>query len=69
MFFNSSTCFGRHIAHHQVLKTLMTASGITYVFGCRPLRWLSHRSGQQLKMYVKPEAAITVFELLMLGCV
>jgi len=26
-----------------------------------------HRSGQQPKMYVKPEAAITVFELLMMG--
>jgi hypothetical protein len=38
-----------------------------YVFGCWPLQWLSHRSGQQQKMYVKPEAAITVFELLMMG--
>jgi hypothetical protein len=33
-----------------------------------PLRWLSHRSGnRQQKMYVKPEATITVFELLMMG--
>jgi hypothetical protein len=41
----------------------------TYVFGCRlPLRWLSHRSGnRQPKTYVKSEAAITVFELLMMG--
>jgi hypothetical protein len=29
--------------------------------------WLSHRSGLQPKTYVKPEAAITVFELLMMG--
>jgi hypothetical protein len=29
--------------------------------------WLSHRSGRQPKTYVKPEAAITVFELLMMG--
>jgi hypothetical protein len=30
--------------------------------------WLSHRSGnRQQKTYVKPEAAITVFELLMIG--
>jgi hypothetical protein len=28
---------------------------------------LSHRSGWQPKSYVKPEAAITVFELLMMG--
>jgi hypothetical protein len=27
----------------------------------------SHRSGRQPKMYVKPEAAITVFELLVMG--
>jgi hypothetical protein len=32
-----------------------------------PLRWRSHRSGnRQPKTYVKPEAAITVFELLMM---
>jgi len=30
---------------------------------------LSHRSGQQPKTYVKPEAAITIFELLMMGSV
>jgi hypothetical protein len=29
--------------------------------------WLSHRIGRQPKTYVKPEAAITVFELLMMG--
>ena len=60
MFLNCSTSFGRHTAHHQELKNL--------VFCCRPLRWLSHRSGnRQPKTYVKPEAAITVFELLMIG--
>jgi hypothetical protein len=31
------------------------------------LRWLSHRSGRQPKTYVKPEAAIIVFDLLMMG--
>jgi hypothetical protein len=31
------------------------------------LRWLSHRSSQQPKTYVNPEAAITVLELLMMG--
>jgi hypothetical protein len=28
---------------------------------------ISHRSGRQPKTYVKSEAAITVFELLMMG--
>jgi len=33
-----------------------------------PLRWLSHgRGNRQPKTYVKPEAAIAVFELLMTG--
>jgi hypothetical protein len=48
-------------------KTVIAASSFTHVFGCRPLRWLSDCSGQQPKTYVKPEAAITVFELLMMG--
>jgi hypothetical protein len=48
-------------------KTIIAASGFTYVFCCQPLRWLSHRSGWHPKTYVKPEAAITVFELLMMG--
>ena len=33
----------------------------------RTLIILSHRSGRQPQTYVKPEAAITVFELLMMG--
>jgi hypothetical protein len=49
------------------LKTVIAASDFTYVFGCQPLQWLSHRSGQQPETYVKPEAAITVFKLLMMG--
>jgi hypothetical protein len=33
-----------------------------------PLQWLTYRSGnRQPKTYVKPEAAIAVFELLMMG--
>jgi len=48
-------------------KTVIAASGFTYVFGCWSLQWLSHRSDQQPKTYVKPETAITVFELLMMG--
>jgi len=46
-------------------KTVTAVSGLTYVFGCWPLQ--CHRSSRQPKKYVKPEAAITVFELLMMG--
>jgi hypothetical protein len=31
----SSTCFGRHVAHHQEPKTAPAASGFAYVEGCR----------------------------------
>jgi hypothetical protein len=30
----SSTCFGRHTAHHQELKTALAASGFAHVKGC-----------------------------------
>ena len=43
-------------------KTVIAASGFTYVCGCRSLS-----SGRQPQTYVKPEAAITVFELLMMS--
>jgi hypothetical protein len=36
MFIKCSTYFERHTAHHQELKTIITASGFTYVCGCRP---------------------------------
>ena len=42
-------------------KTVIAASGFTYVCGCRQL--------QATTNYVKPEAAITVFELLMMSSV
>jgi hypothetical protein len=48
-------------------KTVNAASGFTDIFGCWPQQWLSHRRGRQPKTYVKPEAAITVFELLMMS--
>ena len=32
----SSTCFGRHTAHHQEPKTALAASGFAYVEGCWP---------------------------------
>jgi hypothetical protein len=55
MFINCSTCFERHIAHHQELKN------------CSCHGWvgtecpLSHDRCRQPQTYVKPEAAIRVF--------
>jgi hypothetical protein len=60
MFLNCSTCFGRHTAHHQEIKNC-NCSLLFYV-----RFWLPAAASNQ-KMYVKPEAAITVFELLMMG--
>jgi len=34
VFIWSSTCFGRHTAHHQEPKTALAASGFSYVEGC-----------------------------------
>jgi hypothetical protein len=34
IFIWSSTCFGRHTAHHQEPKTALTAPGFAYVEGC-----------------------------------
>jgi len=33
-FIWSSTCFGRHTAHHQEPETALAASGFSYVEGC-----------------------------------
>jgi len=35
----SSTCFGRHTAHHQEPKTALAASGFSYVEGCWTCQW------------------------------
>jgi hypothetical protein len=55
MFLDCSTCFERPTTHHQKLKNCNCS--FTYVCGCRQLSWLGH---------IKPEAAITVSELLMM---
>ena len=34
IFIWSSTCFGRHTAHHQEPKTALAVSGFAYVEGC-----------------------------------
>jgi hypothetical protein len=45
-------------------ETVIATSGFTYVCGYWQLSWLSHGSCRQPWTYVKPEATITVFELL-----
>jgi len=71
MFFNCSTCFERHTAHHQELKNcncslwfyirLWLLAAVVAEFP------LSHDGSRQPKTYVKPEAAITVFWFLMMS--
>jgi hypothetical protein len=39
LFIWSSTCFGRHTAHHQEPKTALAASGFSYVEGCWTCGW------------------------------
>ena len=56
MFLNCSTCFERHTAHHQELKN------------CNCSLWFYIRLRLPATTNdVKPEAAITVFELLMMS--
>jgi len=38
-FIWSSTCFGRHTAHHQEPKTALATSGFSYVEGCWMCSW------------------------------
>ena len=39
IFIWSSTCFGRHNAHHQEHKTALAASGFSYMKGCWTCSW------------------------------
>ena len=78
MFFNCPTCFQRHTAHHQELKNcncslwfyislwLLAAVMAEWEFSFHSAMTAA---GSQPQMYVKPEAAITVFELLMIRAV
>jgi len=67
MVLNCSTCFERHTANHQQPKNCNCSLWFYKVCGCRQLSCLSHDSWRKPQTYVKPEAAITVFELLMMG--
>ena len=39
IFTRSPTCFGRRTAHHQEPKTVLAASGFSYVEGCWACSW------------------------------
>jgi hypothetical protein len=63
LFIWSSTCFGRHTAHHQEPKTALAASSFSYVEGCWPLSGpgnVHQLHVQQPSTYAKPEAASAV---------
>jgi hypothetical protein len=68
MFLNCSTCFGRHIAHHQELKNCNSTLWfyIRFLFVGRCDGSAIAAAGKQ-KTFIKPEAAVTVFELVMMG--
>jgi hypothetical protein len=68
MFLNSSTCFGRHITHHQEFKNCNCSLWFYIRFGFAGLcDGSAIAAAGKLKTYVKPEAEITVFKLLMMG--
>jgi hypothetical protein len=72
MFIWSSTCFGRHTAQHQELKTALAASGFAYVRGCWTLRLLDPDSVQQPQRLTTFHVCKTTdcycsFELLIMG--
>ena len=63
IFIWSSTCFGRHTAHHQEPKTALVASGlptrkVVWTCGCWTLS--SNHTSKQPYTYAKPEAASAV---------
>jgi len=65
IYYSTVLLIAQHVSSDTPLiirssKTVIAASGFTYVCGCRPL-------DRQPQTYVKPEAAITVFELLMMS--
>ena len=69
IFLNCSTCFGRHTTHHQELKNC-NCSLWFYIHFWLPAAAMAEPSQRPVtKKYVKLEAAITVFELPMMGSV
>jgi hypothetical protein len=54
---------------HQFLKPLSQSWEKQILYSCNYIQWHSHDSCRHPQTYVKPEAAITVFELLMMSSV
>jgi len=69
MFINCSTCFERHTAHHQELKNCNLSLWFYIRFWLPVAALMAEPSQRQTatKNVFNPEAAITVFELLMVG--
>jgi hypothetical protein len=69
IYYSNVLLIAQHVSSDTPLiisssKTVIAASGFTCLCGCRQLSWLNHDSYQA---HVKPEAAIRVFELLMMS--
>jgi hypothetical protein len=62
LFIWSSTCFGRHTAHHQKPKTALAASGFSYVKGCWTCSWWTF-SGTVCAWQRPPTARPTTFHV------
>jgi len=81
IFIWSSTCFGRHTAHHQEPKTVLAASGFSYVEGCWTCSWwtlsgtvcltasTNYTSKQPSMVLWKTRGCQCNFRLLMMGSV
>ena len=67
VFLNCSTCFEQHAAHHQELKNCNCSLWFYIRFWLLASAMAQPSQRPATKAYVKPEAAITVFELLMMG--
>jgi len=67
LFLNCSTCFGRHIAHHQEPKNCNCSLWFYICFWLPAAAMAETSQRRATKNVCKPEAAITVFELLMMS--
>jgi hypothetical protein len=73
VFIWSSICFGRHTAHHQKPKTVLAASGFSYVEGCWTLSgivcaWQRPPTTRPTSFHVwKTRGCQCNFRLLMMG--
>jgi hypothetical protein len=66
VFLNCSTHFGRQAAHHQEFKNCNCSLWFYIRFWLLAAAMAEPSQWPATKNYVKPEAAITVFELLMM---